>query len=153
MSHGANAPSYPPQQQRAPLTEPHSATGMTVLIDKIMGQLNLMKDEVTSKHDTPSGPTPSHLQLYKSHLLCIMNTPTHSGMHIHLSMLLTKLMDHPADSRAATSLYLDQRNDMYHHPMPLPVQRPKPYWSEHPSIQLIELALLPLCKIQASLLV
>lgn len=65
MSHGANAPSYPPQQQRAPLTEPHSATGMTVLIDKIMGQLNLMKDEVTSKHDTHSEPTPSHLQLYK----------------------------------------------------------------------------------------
>lgn len=64
MSRGANDPSYPRQQQRASLTEPHSATDMMVLIDKMMGQLQLMKDEVASKHDTSRGQTPSHPHHY-----------------------------------------------------------------------------------------
>ncbi|KAL0146787.1 hypothetical protein M9458_057908, partial [Cirrhinus mrigala] len=62
VSHGADDPSYPPQQQIASLTEPYS---MMVLIDKMMGQLQLMRDEVASKHGTPSRSPPRLPQSYK----------------------------------------------------------------------------------------
>ncbi len=52
VNYCANDPSYPPQEQRTSLTEPHS---MMSLIDKMMGQLQFMR-EVVSRHGTPSGP-------------------------------------------------------------------------------------------------
>lgn len=88
------------------MTEPQSASGMMVLIDKMMGQLQLMRKKL-HRSMVPLADHHSVLHnLIKSHLLSIMNALTYHGIHIHLSMLLTELMGHLTESREATSLHL-----------------------------------------------
>ncbi len=132
VNYGANDPSYPPQQQRASLTEPHS---MTSLIDKMMGQLQFMR-EVVSRHGTPSRtpqpykePPPVHYE--NPDLQWYAHSPQYAAHRAY----------GPAD-RLQSSYEPAQRPniDIYHHPMPLPAQRPKPSWPEQPSVKLKESA-------------
>ncbi|KAK2867655.1 hypothetical protein Q8A67_025772 [Cirrhinus molitorella] len=140
MSHGANDLSYPPQQQIAPLSEPQSATSMMVLIDKMMGQLQLMRDEVASKHGTPSRSPLCPQQPYKEppnvHYEC-PDPPWYS----HSSQYVADRDSGPADRfRSSYEPAPRSKTGMYRYPVPLPGQRPKPSWSEQPSIQLKESA-------------
>lgn len=140
MSRNAKDPNYPPQQPRASLAEPHSATDMMVLIDKMMGQLQIMKDEVASKHDTPRGPTPNHPQPYKEPPPVHYEYPD-SQWYAHPPQYAADRSYGPYDRPQSSYEPVTRlKSDMYHHPRPLPVQRPKPYWLEQPSIQLKESA-------------
>ncbi|XP_026053029.1 uncharacterized protein LOC113039346 [Carassius auratus] len=106
---------------------------MMVLIDKMMGQLQLMKEEVASKHGTPSRSPPRPAQPYKE------PPPVH--------------YEYPDQQYAADRVYgpFDRfqsgyvpaprsKIDMYPHSVTLSTQKPKPSWAEQPSIQLKESA-------------
>ncbi|KAK2898502.1 hypothetical protein Q8A67_009920 [Cirrhinus molitorella] len=126
MSHGANDLSYPLQQQRAPLSEPQRATSMMVLIDKMMGQLQLMRDEVASKHGTPSRSPLCPQQPYKEppnvHYEC-PDPPWYS----HSSQYVADRDYGPADRfRSSYEPAPRSKTGMYRYPVPLPGQRPKP---------------------------
>ncbi len=133
VNYGANDPSYPPQQQRASLTEPHS---MMSLIDKMMGQLQFMREEVASRHGTPSRPP----QPYKEPPPVNYENPD-LQWYAHSPQYAAHRAYGPAD-RLQSSYEPAQRPkiDIYHHPMPLQAQRPKPSWPEQPSVKLKESA-------------
>lgn len=140
MSRGAKDPNYPSQQPRASPPDQHSATDMMVMIDKMMGQLQIMKDEVASKHDTPRGPTPNRPQPYKEPPPVHYEYPD-SQRYAHSPQYVADRSYGPYDRFQSSYEPVSRlKSDMYHHPRPLPVQRPKPYWLEQPSIQFRESA-------------
>ncbi|RXN12018.1 guanine nucleotide-binding subunit alpha-12 isoform X2 [Labeo rohita] len=137
VSHGANDPSYPPLQQRASPTEPYS---MMVLIDKMMGQLQLMRDDVASRHGTPSRSLPRPPQSYKEPPPAHYEYPNQQW-YVHAPQYADDRAYGPSD-RFQSSYEPAARSkiDMYHHSMSLPAQKPKPSFSEQPSLQLKESA-------------
>ncbi|RXN30240.1 guanine nucleotide-binding subunit alpha-12 isoform X2 [Labeo rohita] len=113
---------------------------MMVLIDKMMGQLQLMRDDVASRHGTPSRSPPRLPQPYNEPPPAHYEYPD-KQWYVHAPQHDDDRAYGPSDRfQSSYEPAVRSKIDMYQNSMPLPAQKPKTSFLEQPSIQIKESA-------------